>query len=1050
MVSVDLDHRQPHESAAAARQGPRTLSHWRPAAPSVGTVARAVRLAGAVPTAHVDSALRTLVSRHPVLRGDGDRSPVRAQEADAATEEGALGRAEEHAGAEWDLGTGPRLRACRIRVGEDATVLTLAAPSAVCDESSMTALWDEFRTLCAGGTLPGAPEADPRRAPLTTGSPEQQRAYWKSRLDTHLPLPRFGIESPARADGPAAGRGAVAFTVPAGVRDAVEELARRSATAADSVLLAAFLATLHRYVREEQTLVGVPVESRAAPGGANAGGAAVGNFVNTVPLLVPVDRTLRFGELLQLAHTALEEARQRADLPLAEALAGRGGGPWAPAPRVQFVPPGPVPRRPAGGAPHDGAGGRELPLRVTGAAAGVSFRLAHAENTWTGVLEYDTAEIRVGAARGWADSFATLLAHAAACPAAGLGALEMLPADRLDGTVAVINSGFETYPGTRPVHAAFEEIARSRPDLTAVESGTRSIGYGELDRRANLLAHRLIAQGLGPERTAGVLVERSVDLIVALLAVWKTGAAMVPLDPRMPDKRVEFITGDARLTTIVTQEQFRTRLSEQRVPLTMVPTEGGADAPGAPGLRMDNTAYVYYTSGSTGQPKGVVLDHRTASVRLQWLARRYRFGAGDRVVHKTPLIFDVAVWEIVGPLSAGATLLLADPGAESDVAHLSKLLTTENTVFTHFVPSMLDAYLRHAPASGHPSLRWVQLSGEAVPARLLERFAGHFSAECHNLYGQTETSEVAAWEGRAFEGDGSVPLGRQIGIYRLFVLDEALRPVPPGVTGELCVAGVGGLARGYLGRPGTTAERFVPHPYPVTPGERLYRTGDLASSDEDGLLTYRGRVDEQTKIRGCRVETGEVEAVLSRGGADCAVVARPDEDGAAELVAYVVGGRSTIETMAAHAEEYLPGYMLPSVYVALDALPLNSSGKLDRRGLPAPTADDRAARRTGSEPPLSALEQRIAELWQTVLRIDRPGRDDNFFNIGGNSLKSLQILNRINAAFHIKFTVRDFFAGPTISQMATTVDRLLREMIAAMSEDDATGLLAELKESQAR
>ncbi|MBZ6121587.1 non-ribosomal peptide synthetase [Streptomyces olivaceus] len=1007
-----------------------------------------MRLAGAIPAEHVDSALRTLVDRHPALRAGDDRPPVRAHEEDARTEEEALERAEAHAGAGWDLTAGPLLRGCRVRIGGDATLLTLAAPRSVCDESSMTVLWSEFRTLCAGGTLPEAPAADPRRAPRTVGTPEQQHAYWRSRLDADLPLPRFGIESPERAGGPG-GRGAVAFTVPAEVRDAVEELARRSATAADSVLLAAFLTTLHRYVREEQTLVGVPVESRAAPSGTNAGPDAVGNFVNTAPLLVPVERGLRFGELLELAHTTLEEARRRADLPLAEVLAGRGG-PGAPALRVQFVPPGPAPQRTAGRVPHGGAGARELPLRVTSAAAGVSFRLAHAEGAWTGVLEYDTAEAGASAARGWAESFTVLLAHAAACPETRVEALRMLPADRLDRTVAAINSGFETYPGLRPVHRAFEEVARSRPDLVAVESGTRSIRYGELDRRAGLLAHRLVAQGLGPERTAGVLVERSVDLIVALLAIWKTGAAMVPLDPRMPDRRMAFIAGDARLTTIVTQERFRTRLAGQRLPLTTVPTEGGADTPAVPGVRTENTAYIYYTSGSTGQPKGVVLDHRTAAVRLEWLGRRYRLGAGDRVVHKTPLIFDVAVWEILGPLSAGATLLLADPEAESDVAHLSKLLATENTVFTHFVPSMLDAYLRHAPAAEYPSLRWVQLSGEVVPARLLERFAGHFSAECHNLYGQTETSEVAAWEGRAVAGDGSVPLGRQIGIYRLFVLDEALRPVPPGVTGELCVAGVGGLARGYLGRPGTTAERFVPHPYPVTPGERLYRTGDLASFDEDGLLTYRGRADEQTKIRGCRVETGEVEAVLSQGGADCAVVTRPDEEGAAELVAYVVGDRSTVEALAAHAEEHLPGYMLPSVYVALDALPLGPSGKLDRRSLPAPTAADRAARRTVSEPPLTALEQRIAELWQSVLRIDRPGRDDNFFTMGGNSLKSLQILNRINAAFHIKFTVRDFFAGPTISQMAATVERLLREMTAAMSEDDAAGLLAELKGTQAR
>ncbi|MEV7436547.1 non-ribosomal peptide synthetase [Streptomyces griseoviridis] len=1036
MVSVDLDHRQTHGSQAAPRREPGTLPDWRPAAPEDGTAARAARLTGPVPADRVDAALRALTARHPALRADGV-PPPRAHRADAATEQDALRTAEAHAGARWDLTAQPPLRGCLIRLGPDAVLLALAAPRARCDEPSMTVLWEEFRTLCAGHALPEAPAPGPEDAPPATVTDEERRAYWRDRLDLPLPLPRFGIEAPRGTALPAS-RAAVTFTVPAEVRRAVEELARATATSADTVLLTAYLATVHRYVQEDHTLVAVPAARPAAPG-------AVGNLARTVPLLVPVARETRFGELLAAAHTAVEEAGARSGPPLDAILAHRRD-PSTPALRAEFVPPGPAPALPA----PDPAGTRHLSLRTTAAATGISLRLTHAGDAWSAVLEYDRAEATESAARSWAESFATLLAHAAGHPDTRLHALPMLPDDRLDATVAAINSGYETYPELRPVHAAFEETARARPDLTAVESTTGSIGYGALDRRANLLAHRLIAQGLGPERTAGVLVERSVDLIVALLAIWKTGAAMVPLDARMPDRRVEFIASDAKLTTIVTQERFTDRLAAHGVPLTTVPTEGGADAPDAPAVRMDHAAYVYYTSGSTGRPKGVVLDHHTAAVRLEWLGRRYRLGPGDRVVHKTPLIFDVAIWEILGPLAAGATLLPADPDAESDVTHLTELLTAENTVFTHFVPSMLDAYLRHAPAARHPSLRWVQLSGEAVPARLLERFADHFDAECHNLYGQTETSEVAAWEGRAHDGTGHLPLGRQIGVYRLFVLDDALRPVPPGVTGELCVSGVGGLARGYLGRPGTTAERFVPHPYPVRPGERLYRTGDLAAFDEDGVLGYRGRADEQTKIRGCRVETGEVEAVLARGGADCAVVARPDDEGAAELVAYVVGDRAAVERLAAHAEEYLPAYMLPGVYVALDALPLGSSGKLDRRALPAPTARDRAARSTASEPPLTALEERIAELWRAVLRVEEPGRDDNFFSVGGNSLKSLQILNRINAAFHIKFTVRDFFAGPTISQMAATVDRLLREMTAALSNDDAAGLLAELKGDQAR
>ncbi len=416
-------------------------------------------------------------------------------------------------------------------------------------------------------------------------------------------------------------------------------------------------------------------------------------------------------------------------------------------------------------------------------------------------------------------------------------------------------------------------------------------------------------------------------------------------------------------------------------------------------------------------------------------------------MHKTPLIFDVAIWEIVVPLSAGATVVLADAGAESDVDHIGELLAAPRTVLGHFVPSMLDAYLKLAEQREYPDLRWIQLSGEAVPRRLLDRFAEHFPGELHAMYGQTETSEVAAWEGRKYTGDGGVPVGRQIGIYRLFVLDEDFNIVPPGVTGELCVAGVGGLARGYRGRPDLTAERFVPNPFAVIPGERLYRTGDLASADETGLISYRGRRDTQVKIRGCRVEIGEVEAVLAQTGADCAVVARPDEDGTPELVAYVVKGQVSVPELAGHAELYLPSYLLPAVYVELTEFPLSGSGKLDRLRLPAPAAADRAARSTATDPPDDGnpLETRLIELWQDVLGIGTIGRADNFFAIGGNSLKSLQVLNRVNSTFHIRFTVRDFFEGPTIEQMAGAIERMLIEMIAELSDDDAAKLLTELK-----
>ncbi|WP_410667887.1 amino acid adenylation domain-containing protein [Amycolatopsis sp. cmx-4-68] len=1017
----------------------------------------AYRIRGPVSMRRIDAALTAIVARHEALRtrltADENGTlwqevvppePVHARFTPVDSPAEALRLAGEEAGTPIPLDGPSLVRASCFGIGDEDVVFVLNVHHAVFDAWSLGVFWPEFRAEYAGERVAEPPfqyvdYAEWQNEWLSGPEAAEQRRFWREKLAGDLPLLHF----PAARGVPGGPDGAMepVRTGPR-LREAVRGCARRHGTTEFAVLLAGFLATLYRHTRQEQLVVGVPVACRSLAGAEDV----VGYFTNTVALRMFFDPELTFAQLLERTANELAEVMTRQELPFDEvvdSLSLPRQGERSPVYQAMFVMQDTLTDQ----TPRiDGLEVEELPVHSGTAKADLTCALRTGAAGYTGELEYSTALFDRSAATGWLDSFQTLLADAAERPSASLEGLRLASPGHQEAAVARINEDRETYPDPPTLHAGFEQLAKTMPEATAIEAGDRRIGYGELDARANRLARVLAEAGAGPERTVGLCLDRSAGLVVALLAVLKAGAAFVPLDAGLPVERIRTIAGEADLCAIVTAEPHLDLLADIPVPLVLEP-DGEEDA-AAPAVAVSthNTAFVYYTSGSTGVPKGVVIDHRCAMRRIQWLVGRYRLGAGDRVLHKTPLIFDVAIWEIFGPLSTGATILLADPGAQVDPMHLRALLGRGNTTLAHFVPSMLDAFLDVVPPGPYPGLRWVMLTGEAVSNRLLSRYSRHFDAELHNAYGQTETSEVAVWEGRAHPGPGGVPIGRQVGVYRLFVLDAELNVVPPGVPGELCVAGLDGLARGYRGRPDLTAEKFVPNPYAIVPGERLYRTGDLAFADADGVLVFAGRIDQQTKIRGCRVEVGEVETILA--GADavrsCAVAARPDETGGTRLVAYVVGDGVSVTALAEHAARYLPAYMLPETYVLLDALPLTPSGKLDRARLPAPTAADRE-RRTGSAAPESPLEAELGRLWKELLGLDHLGHTDNFFAIGGNSLKSLQVLNRVNTTFGIEISVLEFFGTPTIRGLATSVERALTEQVASLSDDEAARRLGELR-----
>jgi amino acid adenylation domain-containing protein len=535
-------------------------------------------------------------------------------------------------------------------------------------------------------------------------------------------------------------------------------------------------------------------------------------------------------------------------------------------------------------------------------------------------------------------------------------------------------------------------------------------------------------------------MERSSELVVALLGVLKAGAAYVPLDPSYPSDRLAFMVEDAAAAVILTQRRLRDALPEGGGLVVCVDdrTESEAFASDglAPAATPDNLAYVIYTSGSTGRPKGAMNTHRGVVNRLLWMQEEYGLGAGDRVLQKTPSSFDVSVWEFFWPLVTGAAVVVAEPGGHGDPAYLVRAIKEAGVTTVHFVPSMLRAFLSEPGVEDCHSLRRVICSGEALTRELQEHFHARSRAALHNLYGPTEAAiDVTFWPCVRGDQRASVPIGRPVANTQIHITDDNLRPVPVGVVGELHIGGVQ-LARGYLARPGITAERFIPDPFSPEPGARLYKTGDLARHLEGGEIEFLGRRDQQVKLRGFRIELGEIEAALGAHASvrECVVAVREDVPGDPHLVAYVVpSAGASGETWGVAAgkvwreflRERLPEHMLPSTFVVLEALPLTPSGKCDRRALPAPES----AREQGAgdyQAPRTPAEELLAHIFAEVLRLERVGADESFFDLGGHSLLATKVVSRVREAFRVDVALRALFERPTVAELARHLEALLR------------------------
>jgi amino acid adenylation domain-containing protein/non-ribosomal peptide synthase protein (TIGR01720 family) len=999
------------------------------------------QLQGALDLPALRAGFAALVARHAALRtvfsaGD-DGQPlqhvrahmdldVEVRDAADMPPENAPARVRAACEQPFDLEAGPLLRVTLVREGPDRHLLVVAMHHIVSDGHSMQVLIDEFAALYAArlqsrdADLPplGVQYADYaawQRNWMEAGERERQLGYWSGQLGGEQPVLQLQTDHPRRADGMYRGAGHV-LELPAPLVLALQERVRAEGATVFMALLAGWQALLARYSGQADIRVGVPMANRHR---AEIGGV-VGLFVNTQVLRGLVDARRPVVELLRQAREAALGAQAHQDLPfdqLVEALQPeRNLGVHALFQAVhnhQRARPGAARR----------LGGLEIsPFGLGERAAQFELVLNSTEEEGGGLrLEFSYACELFDAATiaRLAGHYQAIIEALALRPDQALGDIELLGSAERQALDAW---GRDTRVAgdLRPVHHRFEDCARRQPDAPALAFGDEVLGYGELNRRANRLAHRLIALGVGRETRVAVAAERSVAMIVALLAVLKAGATYVPLDPDYPRDRLAYMLADSGARLVLCQGPGRSLLPEGAALqlLDIEPAMAAAGPEHDPGIAVDGEqlAYVIYTSGSTGRPKGAANRHAALSNCMAWMQQRYGIGAQDAVLHKAPFGFDVSVWEIFWPLSVGVKLVLALPGDQREPARIVELIRRHQITTLNFVPSMLQAFLAHEGIEAQTRLRHVICGGEAMPAatqgEALRRLQG---VSLQNLYGPTEAAiHVTQWTCRD-DGLSLVPIGRPISATEAWVLDADMAPVPQGVAGELYLGGLA-LARGYLNRPDLTAERFVAHPFDGA-GGRLYRTGDLVRWNAQGQIEYLGRLDHQIKVRGLRIELGEVEAqLLAQPGVREAVVVAAQGPGGTRLVAYVAAPQATEGLSAALRQALagvLPDYMLPSAIVVLQALPLTPNGKVDRKALPA--AELSGARDYAA--PQGALEQTLAGIWAELLGVERVGRGDSFFELGGHSLLALGLQARMKAQ-GLPMQVRTLFQHPVLADFA--------------------------------
>ncbi|MFL6332079.1 MAG: amino acid adenylation domain-containing protein [Pyrinomonadaceae bacterium] len=1013
-----------------------------------------IRLEGELNVGALERSFGEIVRRHEALRTsfasvDGRPVQVVALALDVALpvidlrhlpEAERESRSREMAVAEaerlFDLSRCPLLRLTLLRLGEREHVLVYAMHHIISDGWSMNLFVHEMSVLYeayASGAEPALPVPAVQYADYAAWQQgwlrgevlERQLSYWRRQLagaPPALELPTDFPRPPVQTY-----RGAhQKFHLPSHLAERLRELSRREGATLFMTLLGAFQVLLARYSGQHDIVVGSDIANRNF----KETEPLIGFFINQLVLRTDMSDDPTFVELLGRVRATALDAYVHQDVPfekVVEAVQPERHLNRSPLFQAKLI----LQNTPRRRTRSSGLTLSDFEFDVPTATFDLLLSLTEADEGLTGLVEYSTDLFEPATVERLTGNFRTLLEGVAADPGRRVSDLPLLSGAERERILSEWNATGAEYPWGECIHHLFEERAVRTPDAVAVVFEGRRLTYAELNRRANQLAHRLRALGVGPEVLVGLCVERSPEMVVGLLATLKAGGAYLPLDPSYPLERLAYMLGDAQVPVLLTTEGLVERLPSHWAHVICLDPdreEIGRESESNPesGVTAGNLAYAIYTSGSTGKPRAVPVTH--GNLLHSTVARNlyYEEPVGGLLLLSS-VAFDSSVAGIFWTLTQGGTLVLPREGLQSDLAQLAGLID-ENSV-SHFIaiPSLWGLFLEQAEEGRLSSLRTVVVAGEVCPKELVRR---HQEALPHaalfNEYGPTEaTVWSSVYDCRLPTRRGTTPIGRPPANVRLYLLDARTSPVPVGVAGELYVGGEG-VARGYLNRPALTAERFVPDPFSGVVGARLYRTGDVARYLADGNIEFLGRLDQQVKVRGYRIELGEVEAALTQheGVREAAVIVREEAASEKSLAAYLAwepGGEVSEAGLRAHLAERLPGYMMPATFVVLDSLPRLPNGKVDRRALPAPEEALAGRGQTPFVAPRTPTESALAEVWSQVLGQERVGIDDSFFALGGDSIRSLQVVARAQK-LNLHFSIAHIFQHQTIRQLAPVVD----------------------------